>query len=107
MFRRRTSRTALYERLLEEKNQQLAVLASEVDWLRAQLGRPTIPNVYSPTVDLVAGHGLVDGEPAAVTDGDWVDEFAEAQKIIEENGLSSIHLDEILDGLGLGSSDLA
>lgn len=34
----RSSQRALYERLLEEKDRQIALLAEEVDYLRLQLG---------------------------------------------------------------------
>lgn len=101
MFRRRSSRTALFERLLGEKDTQLRILVAEIDWLRAQLGRPSLPAVISP------GHTLLDGKAAELGHATWESELDEAQAILDKNELSRIHLDEILDGLGVGSSDLS
>lgn len=99
---RRPSRDDLYAKLLSEKDTQLRILAAEVDWLRAQIGRPSLPAVISP------GQTLLDsGKPGVVTDGQWETEQDEARKIISENGLSAVHLPEILDGLGIGVSDLS
>jgi hypothetical protein len=99
---RRPSRDDLYAKLLDEKDTQLRILAAEIDWLRAQIGRPSLPAVISP------GQTLLDSkEPGVITDGGWESEADEARKIISENGLSAVHLPEILDGLGLGTSDLS
>lgn len=91
----------LYERLLVEKDIHIRLLAAEIDWLRAQLGRPSLPAVISPT------HTLADGTAAELGSATWESENEEAQKILESHGLSAVHLPEILDGLGYGNSDIS
>lgn len=100
-FSRRPSRDDLYAKLLAEKDQQIRILVAEIDWLRAWQGAPSLPARISP------GHSLVDGKPAELGSPTWESELDEAAAIIEKNGLSNVHLDEILDGLGVGSSDLS
>lgn len=97
----RKSERALYERLLAEKDTHLRILAAEIDWLRAQLGRPSLPAVISP------GHTLLDGKPAELGSATWESEADEAKALLEKEGLSAVHLPEILDGLGFGTSDLS
>lgn len=89
----------LYERLLEERDRHIALLAAELDRLR---GGRTLQALDPPDTT-----GLPDGEPAVLADGDWVSEAEEAQKIVDDLGLSAVHLPEILEGLGLGTSDLS
>lgn len=101
MFRRRPSRDALYERIIAEKDQQLRILVAEIDWLRAWQGAPSLPARISP------GHALVDGKPAELGSATWESELDEAKAILDKSGLSKVHLSEILDGLGVGSSDLS
>ena len=93
---KRPSRDDLYERLLEERDRQIRILVAEIDWLRAQLGRPSLPAAVNPS-------GLPDIKHE-LSDGGYISEREEAQEILDAAGLSSIHLDEILDGLGHGSS---
>jgi hypothetical protein len=90
----------LYERLLNEKDTHLRILVAEIDWLRAQLGRPSLPAAIRP------GH-VPSGTTAAVGEGEWLSEAEEAEAILASTGLSAVHLPEILDGLGYGTSDLA
>jgi hypothetical protein len=92
----------LYERLLNEKDMHIRLLAAEIDWLRAQLGRPSLPAVISPSV-----HNLKNDEPAELGHATWESEEDEAQKILEKYEISGVHLPEILDGLGYGVSDLS
>lgn len=99
MFRR-PSRDALYERVIAEKNTHLRILVAEVDWLRAQLGRPSLPAT-------ITAAQIANGTAAKLDDGEWMSEADEAQKIVEDLGLSAVHLPEILDGLGLSNSDFA
>lgn len=93
----RRAERELFERLLEEKQRVNQLLAHEIDWLRAQLGRPSLPSALNPT-DLPA----VKHE---ISDGGWEGEREEAQAILDEHGLSAVHLPEILSGLGYGSDD--
>lgn len=94
MFRRRPSKDDLYR-------EQIAALNEQIEWLRAQLGLPTRALVLpKPGV-------LPDGEPAAVGEATWETEYDEAKAILDKQGLSQVHLSEILDGLGVGSSDLS
>ena len=97
MLRRRTSRTALFERLLDERERQIRILVAEIDWLRAQLGRPSMPAAINPS------HLPVKHE---ITDAGYVSEADEARDILLKEGLSPVLLPEILDGLGIGNSDL-
>lgn len=97
MFRR-PSRDSLYERILEERDRQLRILVAECDWLRAQLGRPSLPAAINPSDLPPIDH--------TVTDGGWESEDSEAQTILDANGLSAVHLPEILEGLGYGNADL-
>lgn len=90
----------LYERLLDEKDKHIRILVAEIDWLRAQLGRPSL---YAP----INPSGLPEKNTAVVEDGGWVSEAEEAREILEKTGLSAVHLPEILDGLGYGNSDLS
>lgn len=92
-------KSKLYERLLDEKDKHIRILVAEIDWLRAQLGRPSLPAAINPSALPPVEH--------AVTDGGWVSERAEAQAILDQSGLSVAHLPEILDGLGLSNSDLS
>lgn len=96
-------KSKLYEQLLAEKDTQLGILAREIDWLRAQLGRPTLGDGVLPTATPLEAP---QGDPT-VRNGEWVSEFDEAEAIIAANNLSAVHLPEILDGLGVGTSDLA
>jgi hypothetical protein len=91
----------LYERLLNEKDTHLRILVAEIDWLRAQLGRPSLPAAITPP------SSVPEGVNAQLGDGEWISEAEEAEKILADQGLSRVHLPEILDGLGLSSSDLA
>lgn len=93
-------KSKLYERLLVEKDMHIRLLAAEIDWLRAQLGRPSLPAVISPT------HTLTDGKPAELGSPTWESEAEEAQRILDAHGLSGVHLPEILSGLGYDDSDL-
>lgn len=93
MLRRRSSRTALYERLLEERDKHIRILVAEIDWLRAQLGRPSIPAAINPSEQPVKSE---------VTDGGWVSEADEAREILKASDLPAALLPEILDGLGYG-----
>ena len=93
MLRRRTSRTALFERLLDERERQIRILVAEIDWLRAQLGRPSLPAAINPTNQPVKHE---------ITDAGYVSEADEAKQILQEAGLSPVLLPEILDGLGIG-----
>ncbi|MGE5596442.1 MAG: hypothetical protein ACM3S1_10470 [Hyphomicrobiales bacterium] len=98
MLRRRPSRDALWERLLEERDRQIRILVAEIDWLRAQLGRPSLPAAINPSELPPVEH--------EISDGGWLSEREEAERIATELGLSNVHLPEILDGLGYGSADL-
>lgn len=98
-LRLRNSERALFERLLDEKDKQLRIVIAEVDYLRATRGQPSLPAAINPS-------GLPDKGAATQTDGGWVSEAEEAEAIMAENGLSPIHLPEILEGLGYGNSDL-
>jgi hypothetical protein len=95
----RKSKAELYERLLNEKDTHIRILVAEIDWLRAQLGRPSLPAAINPS-------GLPDKQAAVLDDAGWVSEAEEARAIIEKEGLSAVHLPEILDGLGYTTSDL-
>lgn len=97
MFRK--SKASLYERLLDEKDMHIRILVAEIDWLRAQLGRPSLPAAINPS-------GLPEKTVAVVDDGGWVSEAEEARAIMEKEGLSAVHLPEILDGLGYSESSL-
>jgi hypothetical protein len=94
----RPSKAKLYERIIGEKDMHIRILVAEIDWLRAQLGRPSLPATISGP--------LPDGLPAELGSDKWESEADEAQKTIEAEGLSAVHLPEILDGLGYGNSDL-
>lgn len=95
MFHRRASRAALYERLLAEKDAQ-------INLLRSLTGTPAaIPSVMPPPPP------VLDGQPGELGSATWESELDEAEAILTTNGLSQIHLAEILDGLGVGSSDLS
>lgn len=100
---RRPSRNALYERLLEEKDAQLALLTEEIDYLRATRGQPSLPRALAPPKSTATPEGV----DAVLGDGDWLSEDEEAKKIVEDLGLSAVHLPEILEGLGIGTSDLS
>jgi hypothetical protein len=100
---RRASRGALYERLLEEKNAHIRILVAEIDYLRAMRGQPSLPARITPD----APSAIPDGQPGAIDDGEWLSEAEEAEKIVSDLGLSPVHLPEILEGLGLGTSDLS
>lgn len=94
MFRRRTSKDALYERLLAEKDAQ-------IELLRSLTGTPAAtPSVMPPPP-------VLDGQPSELGSAKWESELDEAETILDKEGLSQIHLAEILDGLGVGSSDLS
>jgi len=97
---RRASSGALYERLLEEKDKHLRILIAQIDYERAMRGQPSLPATILPGQ-------IPDGVPATADDGDWISESEEAEAILLEQGLSPIHLPEILSGLGYGESDLA
>jgi hypothetical protein len=97
VLRRRTSRTALYERLLDERDKHIRILVAEIDWLRAQLGRPSLPAAINPSDQPVKSE---------ITDAGWVSEEDEAREILKSEGLSPVLLPEILDGLGIGNSTL-
>jgi hypothetical protein len=87
----------LYERLLAEKDERIRLLLLEREaWSSPAMSR--IATVLPPP-----------GEPAASEQGaaGWVSETEEAEAILAETGLSVVHLPEILDGLGYGSSDLS
>jgi hypothetical protein len=88
----RRAERALYERLITLKDEQIADL-------RAQLGFRTLAG---PVPGLVPDH-----QPTVLGSATWESDADEAQAIIEKNGLSKVHLAEILDGLGVGSSDLS
>jgi hypothetical protein len=94
VFRRRPSRDDLYRELLAEKDAQIALL-------RSLTGTPAaIPAVMPPSP-------VVDGQPGELGSATWESELDEAEAILQKDGLSQIHLAEILDGLGVGSSDLS
>jgi hypothetical protein len=95
MFRRnRPSRSALYERLLAEKDVQIARLLAQLE------GRPLSSVISRPAA-------VIDGKPAVLGSATWDSDLDEAQAILDKNGLSKVHLPEILDALGVGSSDLS
>lgn len=95
----RPSKAALYERIIDEKDTQIRILVAELDWTRAHFGVPSLPAPITTKT-------LPDGLPAEVTSGDWESEADEAKAILEKEGLSAVHLPEILEGLGYGNSDL-
>lgn len=97
----RPSKAKLYERIIGEKDMHIRILVAEIDWLRAQLGRPSLPAVISPSA-----HFHQD-QPGELGSGKYESEREEAEAILEKTGLSSVHLPEILDGLGIGNSDLS
>jgi len=94
-----SGKSKLYERLLVEKDMHIRILVAEIDWLRAQLGSPSLRAAINPS-------GLPEIDHA-ISDGGWVSEADEAQAILDEAGLSSVHLPEILSGLGYSDSDLS
>jgi hypothetical protein len=97
-------KSKLYERLLVEKDAHIRILVAEIDYLRATRGQPSLPARITPgDTPLV----LPDGKTAEVGDGEWLSETEEAEKIVSDLGLSKVHLPEILEGLGLGVSDLS
>lgn len=98
MFRSKQAR--LYERLLEEKDKQLRIVIAEVNYLRATRGQPSLAVAINPS-------GLPEKGTTAQTDGGWVSEADEAEAILAKEGLSPVHLTEILEGLGYGNSDLS
>ena len=93
----------LYERLIEEKDTHVRLLVAEIDYLRATRGQPSLPARITPD----APSAIPDGQPGAIDDGEWLSEAEEAEKIVADLGLSAVHLPEILEGLGLGTSDLS
>lgn len=95
MLRRRKSKDELWEQIVAEKQR-------EIDWLRAQLGRPSLPEPAQITFDRLPGT-----EPLIIGSQGWVsEEEEEAQALLEAGELSPEHLPEILDALGFASSDI-
>jgi hypothetical protein len=93
----------LVDKLIEEKDTQLRLLAAEIDWLRAQLRTPSLPatiksNTFPPE------HNHLNPPSVDSSDG-WETEAAEAEAILAREGLSPAHLAEILDGLGVSEAN--
>lgn len=95
LFRRRPSRDDLYERLIAEKDAQIVRLIALLE------GRPV------PLAQLMPPPPVAEGQTGELGSPTWESEEDEAQAILDKEGLSKVHLAEILDGLGVGSSDLS
>lgn len=108
MFGMKDRERALYERLLEEKEKQLIILASEVDWHRAQSGTfiphpssaaPPTEDPDDPVAQLLSsfenvGHMSEDEEEIAyqVRQG-MLDPEVAAQAIAAAQGLQALPFD--------------
>lgn len=93
-----TTKAALYERLLKEKDRQITILADEVDYLRVQLGlaaRSQQP--LNPSQQPVA----TIGEAA------YVNEDEEDVRDMLENGrITADQLPEVLEALGYANTEI-
>lgn len=100
MLRRRKSKDELWEQIVAEKQR-------EIDWLRAQLGMPSLPQPADPAPTIVLEHRRPGTEPLIIGAQGWVsEEEEEAQALLTAGELSPEHLPEILDALGFASSDI-
>lgn len=102
MLRRRKSKDELWEQIVAEKQR-------EIDWLRAQLGMPSLLPVAQPADPgpLPIIPRRPGSEPLIIGSQGWIsEEEEEAQALLEAGELSPEHLPEILDALGFASSDI-
>lgn len=95
-------RSALYERIIQEKVRQIDILAEQIEYLRAQLAmRGThVPGAaLNPSEQPEVGVPLA--SPMMVVKNHVSDEELDAEAIAESQGLNEEQMREVIEGLGL------
>lgn len=98
----KVGQSAMYERLLKERERVITALADEVDYLRAQLamrgthvpGAPVNPS-EQPELGLPLTPHLVEVKPYVS------DEELDAQVMLDNGEISKEQVNEVLEALGL------
>lgn len=94
-------RSALYERIIQEKVRQIDILAEQIEYLRAQLalrGTHVPSSAVNPSEQTAWGHSAL---PLMEVKNHVSDEELDAEAIAQSEGLNEDQIKEVIEALGL------
>ena len=100
----KVGKTALYERIIQEKVHQIDILVDQVEYLRAQLAMRGIhvPGAATnPSEQLPRGTSLLPREPLMEVKPYVSDEEIDAQVMLDNGEINKEQVAEVLEALGL------
>ena len=88
-------KSALYERMLQEKDRQIDILAEQIDYLRAQLAYKGTAVTTRPLQITAPSEGAIEVKPYVS------DEELDVQAMLDAGSITEADVPQMLEALGL------